>query len=698
MLARSPLAIRVLGSLLFPGLLAAQSAAPHTQVIPGTGPANSCAGINLESQGYTIGRVTLTGPFDFPWWKQSNATADRLESRLHGRKFTYNEAIDKTLRDLKNSIPEPTGTAAAFHITVAFVVATQCVDGIVDLSYQVYTIPPKSLAGGTPEWGDVADKAPQDAVGLDNNNAFTNSSRPFRLVPDVSFDGWKQLLVGGNASYQHQGVSVIASGNGSASAYHASFAIAGTNNYSGAIASLDWRFNGESGSDPIVEGELAQTQFAGAASAMTRAFARGNLIARFGVLIQGGNLRSVLPLSATPANSIQNAEVILEKVYGGVDWNTAHNTLSISSGGEFGSVIDPGDGYWRKIVGDAVDQFWYSIPDHHPLEVETRLSGGNIPSYRSIPVGARFFGGSALNSFIPGDSWQINSGPLIRAIPANRLNLTTQGIGATSFISFDSTISYPVWVKPLVPSVVQEEIGPLVFGQLVSATSMLQNSYAGSDPRFESILDDLSNLSPLLTKLSSAVSAAESANPGQDQTAFEYCNGYIFFANSVLTEMNAAKGNASKYPLAAGLPGTIDSVVQNCSINLNGLPNDPSINDATTALDKLGSQVAAKIAALQPAAQKKATSAIAFARRTITTALNDLNTISIAPLAVMDWAKIGPSGNGIDGSRFGPGGGIRVELASSVNFTLGYAANVNRQQNEGSGALFFSMGIRDIFH
>jgi hypothetical protein len=39
-----------------------------------------------------------------------------------------------------------------------------------------------------------------------------------------------------------------------------------------------------------------------------------------------------------------------------------------------------------------------------------------------------------------------------------------------------------------------------------------------------------------------------------------------------------------------------------------------------------------------------------------------------------------------------------LELASYVNFTAGYAWNVNRQPGEGKGALFFSLGVKDLFH
>jgi hypothetical protein len=191
---------------------------------------------------------------------------------------------------------------------------------------------------------------------------------------------------------------------------------------------------------------------------------------------------------------------------------------------------------------------------------------------------------------------------------------------------------------------------------------------------------------------------ARAANPGAFQTEFDECTGEMFFVNNIeLKKINSSKSNTAIYPEVVKMPSMLASVSQACGI-LNGKLNDQAIADATAALDSIGKQVAAKSAALQPAAQKKATEAISFSSRTIRTVLDDLNAVSIAPVGVIDWAEIGPSGNGIRGSRLGPGGGVRVELASSVNFTLGYAFDIDRQLSEGRGALFFSIGIRDLFH
>jgi hypothetical protein len=654
---------------------------------------SSCQGVNLEDEGYVIGTVTTRGPFDFPWWKNSHSTASNIAAKLHGKKFTYDEAVRKVLTSLRNISPTPSGAAEAFHISVAFVQAERCSNGVVDLLYQIYTIPPRNLLSGSTEWSEQAEKAPQDAVGLTTSGQLTNTGHPFRLAPAADFNGWKQVLAGGELSYDRQNLSIQASGAGSTSAYHAYFATAGTHNYVGSITRLDWSINAASMSNPIDRGTLGDTQFSGLITATTRTFASGRLLARFGGMLQGGELHSRLASATLPANTVTSADVVSEKLYAGVSLNAPHNSLAISSGGEFGSVLVSGGGNWRKVIGDAVDDFWWSLPDHHPLEIEMRFSGGGIPSYRSIPLPDRFFGGDMLKTFIPGESWQINSEPFIRAIPANNLSLTGAGTGATNFLSLNLTISYPIWQKPLIPQVIQSEIEPLLAGQLTSATSMLQNNYAATDPRVKGMLDHVDAATPVLDRLNNEVSSFREIHQGSLPSTFDNCTGYITFAKMQLNKLASQKSDKDKYPTASTMPSTLGTVVQNCSVL-----EDPAIKAAASQLDEISKLVVATDATLQPDAHKRAVEAVSFSRRTINTVLQDLNIISIAPVGVLDWAKIGPSGNGGKDSRIGPGGGVRVELATFVNFTLGYAANINHQLQEPRGALFFEMSVRDLFH
>jgi hypothetical protein len=136
-----------------------------------------------------------------------------------------------------------------------------------------------------------------------------------------------------------------------------------------------------------------------------------------------------------------------------------------------------------------------------------------------------------------------------------------------------------------------------------------------------------------------------------------------------------------------------------CVGEVNQQLNDSGIRAAAAAVDAAGAAILSDFNAIdQKAAAQKAANDIAFVKRTLNTLFKDLNIFSVGPVAVFDAASIGPARGGLGGNRIGPGGGIRLELASYVNFTLGYAWNVDRQPGEGKGALFFSIGVRDLFH
>jgi len=248
------------------------------------------------------------------------------------------------------------------------------------------------------------------------------------------------------------------------------------------------------------------------------------------------------------------------------------------------------------------------------------------------------------------------------------------------------------------------EFSKLLHGQIVSATSADQNYYTWKDPHFAAALGKLQNLSKLLDALQMATNAAQAAHPGQLPDQFSDCTVNIGTAVFYVQSALADKGVAQYGDLSALLPAPVgsdglQSVHDACVGEVNQQLNDPGIRAAASAVDALGAAITIDFNGIdQKAAARKAANDIAFVRRTLDTLFKDLNIFSVGPVAVFDAASIGPARGVLGGNRMGPGGGIRFELASYVNFTLGYAWNVNRQPGEGKGALFFSIGVRDLFH
>jgi hypothetical protein len=208
----------------------------------------------------------------------------------------------------------------------------------------------------------------------------------------------------------------------------------------------------------------------------------------------------------------------------------------------------------------------------------------------------------------------------------------------------------------------------------------------------------------LLDALQTATNAAQSAHPGQLPDQFGDCTVNIGTAAFYVQSALADKGVAQYGDLSALLPApagsdALQEVQDACVGEVNQQLNDPGIRAAAAAVDASGAAILKDFNAIdQKGAARKAANDIAFVKRTLNTLFKDLNIFSVGPVAVFDAASIGPARGGLGGSRIGPGGGIRLELASYVNFTLGYAWNVDRQPGEGKGALFFSIGVRDLFH
>ena len=73
------------------------------------------------------------------------------------------------------------------------------------------------------------------------------------------------------------------------------------------------------------------------------------------------------------------------------------------------------------------------------------------------------------------------------------------------------------------------------------------------------------------------------------------------------------------------------------------------------------------------AAKTKAEQSMKFPREVIRATFDELKVVSVAPLATFDIARIGSDLHGADPVRYSPGGGIRVTVASSASFDLGYA-------------------------
>jgi hypothetical protein len=668
-------------------------------------------GINFERERYTIGKAAVKDPFDFLYWIRGkvSATGTQLSTLLDGQPFTYQLAIHDALGLIEKQrfLPE---SATGFRATVIFAAAANCRQNpnTLDLKYQIYSTVPSKILTGTPESQDQAMKSPQDTAGL------TQGGSALHFMPAGGFNGSERWYGGGHLEIARrvEGFplfnSLVAEGRGSSTMRESSLALAGSAEPLRRIAHIDWRLNYFESDTPASSDDLRRSQLSGQFSAATRPFWGGNLTARFGAEVEGGNLHSSFRSAELPADTVPGAGYGALKFYGGLASRLSHNVFSGTYGLELGSVGPVGRIDWRKHIVDVVDDFWIPLRPHYPLFVDTRFAAGVIQVPGSIPAAERFFGGNDETFFIPGDSWKIRATPVIRAIPANRLFFTSQGAGAENFVSFNLTVGTPLKAWPLVPPMLQAEAGPLLEGQITSATSILQNHYAMMSAGFKEILRLLEPLQAALRALGAAVTQVRSENPSLPAQPFTDCNNLLLGANFNITmarrKMAARKRDDTLYGSAIAPISDVADVLAACGDGLIPQSNGASsaalqqLRDAAADAGKLRDQMDAVNQKIQPAAARKAANETRFVRRTINTLINDLNVFSIGPVAVLDVARIGPAGPGVSGMRYGPGGGIRLGVASFVTFIAGYAWNENRQGSEPHGAVFFAIGVRDLFH
>jgi len=663
------------------GIALAQQVIPVQQ--PGEGIWPCHAGTNFETEKYTVVRTTVDDPFQFLYWigGKSRSIESQLAAKLNNRPFTYQTAVKEALSTIESARFSP-NSLNGFSVTVEFVSVQNCnpEKRTLEVIYRIYSTNPAKFLGGATESQAVATQSPQTTTGLGQ------AGNPFHFTPSGGYNrsdgvfGGGRLQIKPNLNGFHLFDTFTAEGQGSYSMRSISVALDGSANLRGWIKHSGWSLNYQNHSAPAGATQLRQAGLAGQIDAETRPFWKDTFLARLGGLIQGGNMQSGVPAGLLAPQTVANAGYGSLKGFAGLSSRTSHNVFSVSYGLELGSVGPSAQIDWRKHIGDVVDEFWIPVGDHKPFEVESRFTAGGIQVPHSIPLPARFFGGNSDAFFIPGDSWQIRDVPVIRAIPADRFYLTGQGAGADRFASINLTFSYPVKSRPIMPKELSAdpEFNKLLQGQIVSATSVEQNYYTWKDPHFGAAFSRLPNLKQLLDALAAA------ADPSSD------CATNISVAQFYVDSALAAKGVAQYGNLSGLLPVGGDSL--------------QAVQDACVGAS-VGAVAAARAAILsdfnqidQKAAAQKAAADIAFVKRTLNTLFKDLNIFSVSPVVVFDTAWIGPAKGPLGGTRIGPGGGIRLELVSYVNFTVGYAWNVNRQPGEGQGALFFSIGVRDLFH
>jgi hypothetical protein len=192
------------------------------------------------------------------------------------------------------------------------------------------------------------------------------------------------------------------------------------------------------------------------------------------------------------------------------------------------------------------------------------------------------------------------------------------------------------------------------------------------------------------------VTELESSVPERLQPAYEACVekiGDLAAAASDIRSSTPWRTFINDDPEESGIP----VVIQRCLVDVNETLRDRELNRLGSELGDHATVIAAQLAKVDvDRARREAEETMAFPRTVIHKAFDEMTLVSLAPMITFDAARLGDSQNRTS-TRYSLGGGIRLTIASSVSFEVGYARNLKPQSGEGSGALFFATRFIDIF-
>jgi len=668
----------------------------QSEVQPTT-PGSCLPSTDYETEGYSIRNATIDDPWHFLMtFGAGHDAASQTAASLRGRPYKSAE-----VRQARNEIEKQRFLPAEINVSLTGI--ANCSDKQLDVIFHIFSVQISPVLSSTFEFRQLENTDPQKAGGS------SLSGRYLRITPRAGYDQTDKLFGGAaiESEWPQAAIPVDSfSFDGVASSAMHSLATSLAGHYDSAsnwLGHAEWRLDFENASLPTGRANLEHGSLALGLSGQLHPLA--GVVPRFGLTIDGGNQHSGFAARDLAPNTVPGSSFGAAKFYFGVTAHPRHQALTASYGLELGSTSADFRQDWRKHIGDIAYESWWPVADHRLFEVEQRLTAGRIQTLRVVPVGEKFFGGNAEQPFVPGDAWKIRSNPVIRSISANRFYRTSTGAGGDRFLSYNLTAAITAWRTPIVPSelTTDPEFTQKLDGTIVSATSLLQVTYASDDRHFRDLLPLLPQAAANLDQLKAAVTAAQASAPSSLETAFDVCRTTIKSSSNYVKKAQKAKPVSAYGYVQELLPdgiAALAAVVSACGGDLNSALKDPAIRSSSSDVDAVAHQLQTGFALIdQEAASAKAAADMGYVKRTLDIILKEVNIASISPVFVFDAAHIGPAGAGpYTGTRYGTGGGVRFSLASTASFTAGYSWNVTRHAGEAPGAVFFSFGIRNLLH
>ena len=665
-----------------------------------------------EDNHYTVRRIRMVSPLDFIFLVRHRFDLIKSGLALQEKKAFSSADFTESFKTVDKAMRADGAFGPDLPIKVVVVTdrLENCVESggnpTVDIVYRIFSTDPLPAVTETPDERQAALSNQATTV------AEKNTVPDYKIVPRLSYDHARRVSGGLDFAYRLpigvlDSVNFAAQGSSSSSSFKGE--IHGKKQPGLALLdqveySLNYSYSDMPGFNLELLKGVMEGRFLGVSKPLNSTRAR--IALRYGAALSQGNQQSNSFALALPANTITNSSYSALKFYTGITATTRYTEMAVSYGLQAGGTDLTNFGY-TKHIGDVLYGARFPGGTHKPWDVSLRVTGGAIAGSGPILINDRFFGGNSVEQFIPGDTWTIPNGPVVRSIAPNRLAGT--GAGGTSFYSTSLTIGKVLWGSPIVPAEVENAPGfdSAVQGAEKGAENWFADDYEGSSPEFKKLLADFpTTLKSDLDAATAEFTSIRSAGPvsAQLDTALKSAERELRLAQNLIKHVSdPGRGSDNATRLRAwSLPASrfrnlmadmqkIEPLAPATAAQIEATRN--SIDTHLSALQKAIADIHS--GPVRAAAEKRAQQDMARPREIIDTLRHEANSFAFSLVGIADAGRIFPDPNG---TRFAIGGGGRVSLVN-VNFTVGYAVNPSphKELGQGRGALLIGFTYTNLF-
>jgi hypothetical protein len=674
-------------------------------VLPSVAGAEPCPNRGFEFfelEGYRTRNVRLSG-----FWLLPGAllTGNEPVNDLAGKAFTKRGILEGKSMLRERMIATPALFDSPVGVTVIGARVVNCGAGEggvkeLDIEYPLFTTKFPLGAIRTAEQTSLEREHPAEALAL------APVKSRFRVTPRLGYDASQNLFAGGRMEVRSRSPSGLMFGvdaQGSDETAVGSAAISGTlERERGWLRQFVWRGMFEYADLPSDAVSLDSYRGLGQISLRTAPLGRSGAIVRFGSLFEGGHERTGLPASSLPSDLLAESLFANWRSYAGVSARTGRTSMAVSYGLLLGRTGSGGLVDYRKQVVDARYDARFLVAPQHPLSVETRFNAGTLARLGPTPESERFFGGNVETPFIPGSEWAIRANPVMRGIPAYRLNRNApnQAPGADRFAVLNLTASIPVLGLPVIPNEAARdpEVRGAVQGFMKDGAESLIPVYELDDPAQKNLFDNVrGGFAKTTEAMEARIRQLESSTTEGLKDAYQACSekiGDLAFDAGNITKRTPWRVFLNPDPEERGIPVIIDK----CLDQLNGPLKDAELERLGEELREHQRRIAEQVSKIdRERARRLAEETLAFPSKVMQTVFDEMTVVSVSPVVVFDVGRISPDAADWRSTRYSVGCGARLTLASSVSIEIGYAWNLRPREWEGRGALFVALRFIDLF-